>query len=441
MCKQTLFPKSDPKKGRKKKAQNNDGLHYSFNLTLLSISKNEHSRFIGMQTLQLRDDLSQVHQRIHKAKKMVVLTGAGISCNAGIPDFRSSNGLYNMAECNTNIKGKDLFDISLFNSEDTIRCFAKFMSALYSSALQAQPTRTHRFIQEQRNRGKLLRCYTQNIDGLEARVGLNMSYAHEGKATLLQKWKKLNVVQLHGDLNTLTCTSCLRVQDWETEHHKSLQNGELPECPKCIEQLNTRMLMGKRCTGNVGVLRPNIVLYGENHPQSEIITTGLNSDMKTRPDLLIIMGTSLKVHGVRTLVKSISKVVHSRGGIVVLVNKDPLAGWNGIIDYQIQSDCDQFVDDLQKHEKVQASLQTPPTTPKKKYRIQDVLNTPSPSPSPSRKRKKLGIFNDPKEYPTPEESPRKSPRCVKVIDFNINREIATPKEKISNSTQNSNFVE
>lgn len=380
------------------------------------------------RVLNLSDDLTSIHQKIKKSKKIIVLTGAGISCNAGIPDFRSSNGLYNMNPSSRPIKGKDLFDISLFNSHESISDFAVFMSKLYSETIRARPTKTHRFISDISKDNKLVRCYTQNIDGIEAKLGLKMDFEEHKEKTNLQTWKNLDVVQLHGDINTLACTACYKTTSWDDERYESLSSGELPDCSHCIAKRDERVELGKRVTGGLGRLRPNIVLYGENHPFSEVITTGLNSDLKTRPDLFIIMGTSLKVHGVKALVKSMAQAVHSKNGIVILVNKDLITGWNGLIDYQIQCDCDGFVHSYEAYKSSlsKKALQTPPTTPKKVCRIRDLLNTPSPQ-----KKRKLNIFQDSprKSYLTPEESPRKSPRVLKNLNFNLNETSKTPKKQ------------
>ncbi|CDR45722.1 CYFA0S19e02256g1_1 [Cyberlindnera fabianii] len=376
--------------------------------------------------------LTDIHEGIRRARKMAILTGAGISCNAGIPDFRSSNGLYNMTQqANTAAKGKELFDISAFSSEESVRNFALFMSNLFLHTKDARPTKTHRFIADKIASKKVLRCYTQNIDAIEAKCGLNMDFngpKTEKKLSTLQRWKSLDVVQLHGDLNSLKCTSCNKTTQWTRRIINEFQQGELPECPQCIDMCNRRVDAGKRSTGQVGLLRPSIVLYGENHPNSEMITQGLNSDLKSKPDFLLIMGTSLKVYGVKQMVKSISQAVHAKGGLVVLVNRDPIAGWTGIIDHQINMDCDEFITLYENYERtasvkksprkvsVQSMLGTPPSTPKK-CRIRDILNTPTPSPS---KKRRFDLYQDPvpvtpthkrvSGMPTPEESPVRSPR-------------------------------
>ncbi|AEY96755.1 FAEL229Wp [Eremothecium gossypii FDAG1] len=358
--------------------------------------------------------LSMINRQIGRSRKIMVLTGAGISCSAGIPDFRSSGGLYNMVKKQypeVQIRsGQEMFDISLFREEEKISVFATFMDSLHSSAIQAKPTRAHEFIAHLKNRGKLLRCYTQNIDGLEEHLGLEMSHSVDPGASFNTQWKNLDVVQLHGDLNSLSCTQCFEVFNWTRSWKRILKAGELPPCPRCCAFNQERENQGKRLRNSVGILRPNIVLYGENHPSCEFITQGLNMDIaKGKPDLLIIMGTSLKVDGVKKLVKSISRQVHERSGIVLLINSTTIGdcNWHGIIDYQILAECDAWVADLKKRlpdffmtqqqvDKLR-QLKREASELKKRQRKEQYLfppeerrnipNTPPSTPSPTKRRR------------------------------------------------------
>lgn len=111
----------------------------------------------------------------------------------------------------------------------------------------------------------------------------------------------------------------------------------------------------------IGTLRPAIVLYDEPHPLGDDIGTIQTMDIARKPDMLIIMGTSLKVHGLKKLVKDFAKVVHATGtgttpsgtpkvqkswqGKVVFVNKTPPGSeWSDIIDYHVAGETDAWVD-------------------------------------------------------------------------------------------------
>lgn len=108
----------------------------------------------------------------------------------------------------------------------------------------------------------------------------------------------------------------------------------------------------------VGTLRPAIVLYDEPHPLGDDIGAIQTADVSKKPDMLIIMGTSLKVHGLKKLVKDFAKTVHASGpspsstgkgkswaGKVVFVNRTPPgAEWTGIIDYHVAGETDVWVE-------------------------------------------------------------------------------------------------
>jgi NAD-dependent histone deacetylase SIR2 len=100
----------------------------------------------------------------------------------------------------------------------------------------------------------------------------------------------------------------------------------------------------------IGTLRPSIVLYDEPHPLGDDIGALQSYDLSRQPDLLLIMGTSLKVHGLKRLVKDFAKVVHAKkGGMVVFVNATPPSKeWEGVIDFHIQGETDRWVERVEE---------------------------------------------------------------------------------------------
>lgn len=161
------------------------------------------------------------------------------------------------------------------------------------------------------------------------------------------------VVQLHGDLEVLRCTQCAQLHNYDKERLETLLEGEAPECPECSRKADDRVAAGKRII-NVGSLRPNIVLYDEMHPQGDAIGRLTHYDVtRNAPDLLLIFGTSLKVIGLKRLVKVFAGKVKSRGGKVVYINATPAPDsvWGDIIDYHIEMDCDAWIKDLKLRRK------------------------------------------------------------------------------------------
>ncbi|KAF5095118.1 hypothetical protein D0Z00_003266 [Geotrichum galactomycetum] len=352
---------------------------------------------------ETKDDtlLQEIAFKLAKARKLIAVTGAGVSCNAGIPDFRSEDGLYNMVKKqypNVVVKGKDLFDAVLFSSPDTIQVFFTFMAHLRECILKARSTQTHKLLKLLKEKKKLLRCYTQNIDGLE-------TYENLCTGITPQNWKKLDVIQLHGDIHKLKCMHCSELFDWTEDSTQICKNGEAPECPACRIVQEDRMLRGRRNTG-VGRLKPNIVLYGEEHPDGDLIGRCTQADFKSKPDFLLIAGTSLKVIGIQKLVRQAAKSVKAKGGVVIFVNKTEVGtnSWKDVIDYHIEADCDEWVANLKTRIPdffaIQTSIKTfaLPASSKKKptaaQRSVPTLETPPATPVKTRKRPVAPVHDD-----------------------------------------------
>lgn len=158
------------------------------------------------------NNLEDVVGLIKNSKKIVVLTGAGISVSSGIPDFRSRDGIY----ARLSVDFPDLpdpqamFDINYFRKDQ--RPFFKFAKEIYPG--QFKPSISHKFIKLIESQGKLLRNYTQNIDTLEKSVNIE------------------RVITCHGSFSTASCTNCkYRVDGSVIKDDIFAQR--IPRCPKC----------------------------------------------------------------------------------------------------------------------------------------------------------------------------------------------------------------
>lgn len=144
---------------------------------------------------------------------------------------------------------------------------------------------------------------------LATRVPLN----HKGP------WPK--TIQLHGSLEKMHCTKCKEVKDLDP---RIFVGSGTPDCPSCTEVDRLRTgIAGKRSHG-IGRLRPRIVLYNEHNPDEDAIGQVSVSDIKSSPDAVIVVGTTLKIPGVRRMVKQLcSKARGKRNGLAVWINLDP----------------------------------------------------------------------------------------------------------------------
>lgn len=133
-----------------------------------------------------------------------------------------------------------MFDASLFRDATSTSVFYTFISKLKQSIDAASPTPTHCFIKTLDAKKKLLRSYTQNIDGLEAKAGLLGSSSQEAKSTgkgiFKLRTRDVRNVQLHGDIHRVRCMSCSAEYPCTATHLKMFNNGIPPDCPECLSR-------------------------------------------------------------------------------------------------------------------------------------------------------------------------------------------------------------
>ncbi|KAF9279694.1 NAD-dependent protein deacetylase sirtuin-2 [Linnemannia elongata] len=201
-----------------------------------------------------------------KAKKIIVMTGAGISTAAGIKDFRSpGTGLYDDLEKYNLPFPEAVFDLAFF--KESPLPFYQLAKHLYPG--QYRPTLTHYLLPLLAKKNILLRSYTQNIDSLERLAGLDEDL----------------LVEAHGSFATAKCIQCDMVTDsaWVKRH---IMAGEIPYCNRCS-----------------GLVKPSITFFGESLPRR--FSTQIEKDFQ-ECDLLIVLGTSLKVEPFNKLIAQVS---------------------------------------------------------------------------------------------------------------------------------------
>ncbi|KAF2670926.1 NAD-dependent histone deacetylase SIR2, partial [Microthyrium microscopicum] len=195
-----------------------------------------------------------------KAQRMVLMTGAGISTSAGIPDFRSpETGIYaNLARLNLPYP-EALFDISYFRTNP--EPFYALAHELYPG--RYEPTVTHNFIALLYEKGLLHMLYTQNIDCLEREAGVPDEV----------------IVEAHGSFKSQRCIEC-GVEFPEDIMRLAVEESEVPHCMECA-----------------GLIKPDITFFGEGLPERFFTHRRFISEA----DLCIVMGTSLSVAPFSTL--------------------------------------------------------------------------------------------------------------------------------------------
>ncbi|KAG8686122.1 hypothetical protein FRC11_009480 [Ceratobasidium sp. 423] len=255
-----------------------------------------------------------VTDKIITSRRIVIVTGAGISRAAGLRDFRSEDGLYRSQQLSGGPNPKDILHIDSLGSESGIRHLNSLLHTMWLSASTAMHTTAHTMIALLHRMGHVMRYFTQNIDGLDESLGLLPTEPHgaeDDQAVLMQ---------LHGSLRWLKCNKChwrepLTKKWWDKMRHSETHLA----CPACPQESRS----GRPIQG--GYVRTDILLYGEPHPYSDMVAAHFKYEALHQPDLLLIMGTSLDTGSSTSLlllVKDLSKSIRSHGGTVVYINKE-----------------------------------------------------------------------------------------------------------------------
>ncbi|KIX04635.1 uncharacterized protein Z518_05505 [Rhinocladiella mackenziei CBS 650.93] len=263
--------------------------------------------------------LDTLLKALRNRRKIVVIAGAGISVSAGIPDFRSSHGLFKSLRGEHKLKssGKMLFDASVYKDDLSTSSFHEMVRKLSKMAENAKPSAFHRFLARLSVEGRLLRLYTQNVDGLETSLP---PLATQVPLNHKAPWPQ--TIQLHGGLEKMMCQKCRHISDFQAHLFKG---PTPPLCPQCVAADTLRTAhAGKRSHG-VGRLRPRIVLYNEHNPDDEAIGAVTTADFRTRPDAVIVVGTSMKIPAVRRIAHEMCQIVRDRReGTTIWINRDPV---------------------------------------------------------------------------------------------------------------------
>ncbi|XP_039616524.1 NAD-dependent protein deacetylase sirtuin-2 [Polypterus senegalus] len=262
--------------------------------------KNFFSRTLGLGGESQQKSLEELslngvvkYIQSERCKNIICMVGAGISTSAGIPDFRSpGTGLYDNLQKYDLPYPEAIFDIGYFKEHP--EPFFALARELYPG--QFKPTICHYFIRLLKDKGLLKRCYTQNIDTLERVAGLSVE----------------DLIEAHGTFYTSHCVSTSCRQQYQLPWMKEkIFSEEIPKCEKCNS-----------------LVKPDIVFFGENLPAR--FFSSVQSDFPAC-DLLLIMGTSLKVQPFASL---ISKVPSSTPRLLINKEKagksDPLMSMLGL---------------------------------------------------------------------------------------------------------------
>ena len=221
--------------------------------------------------------LSAVRSWIEAARRLVVLTGAGISTESGIPDFRGPQGVWTR-----NPEAEKQSTIQHYVADPEVRRRA-WQSRLDSPAWGAQPNAGHRALVALERRGKLDTLITQNIDGLHQAAGSSPE----------------RVVEVHGTMREVVCLACGERAPMERALARVRAGEEDPPCRTCG-----------------GILKSATISFGQSLVAADIA----RAERAARQcDLLLAIGTKLSVWPVAGVVP----VAKDAGARVVILNAEP----------------------------------------------------------------------------------------------------------------------
>ncbi|MBI4192123.1 MAG: Sir2 family NAD-dependent protein deacetylase [Betaproteobacteria bacterium] len=221
--------------------------------------------------------IESVRAWVNAARRVVVLTGAGISTDSGIPDFRGPNGVWTR-----NPAAERLSDIRHYTADPEVRK-ASWRARIEHPAWSAAPNAGHHALVALERRGKLHALITQNIDGLHLRAG---NSPHR-------------VIEVHGNLHQAICLAC----GWKGPMQAVLNRVRLgdadPSCETCG-----------------GILKSDTISFGQALVPA-VIDRAMQSAQEA--DLLLAVGTSLKVFPVANAVTT----AQAAGARIVIMNAQP----------------------------------------------------------------------------------------------------------------------
>jgi len=227
--------------------------------------------------LMSREKIEELAELIKTSRDIVVFTGAGVSTESGVPDFRSPGGIWDRFDPN------EMTFQKFVSSEGSRRKYWDLFRTTYKEFQDIEPNQAHLAIAELENRGKLSAVVTQNVEELHQKAG----NSHD------------KVLELHGTMWKIRCLDCEADYPWE-EAYKLLVQGEIPNnCPQCG-----------------GLFKPATIAFGQQLPTRTLKEAQARS---CSCDLFISIGSSLVVYPAALM----PQMAKESGAALVIINREP----------------------------------------------------------------------------------------------------------------------
>jgi NAD-dependent SIR2 family protein deacetylase len=210
--------------------------------------------------------MHEIKQAIEEATNVVFFTGAGISTDSGIPDYRGAKGI------GQDIPFEEVLSLRSYKKDPVQFWNTAFNTMQWGDLAKKEPSSGHQWIQSLESETRKVTVLTQNIDGLHNKAG------------------STNIINLHGTIQEGLCVN-------GHFNYLDLSNSETPFCEQCQT-----------------IIKPNVILYGE-----EVRTFIRALDVVIKADVFIAMGSTLKVAPVNSLIENAKYIA---GAKVFIINNE-----------------------------------------------------------------------------------------------------------------------
>ncbi len=221
------------------------------------------------------DEAERLREMVDAAQRIVAFTGAGISTESGIPDFRSPGGIWT--------RYKPIYFDDFMASDEMRRESWNRKFATDETMLKAEPNAGHRALAKLVEQGRMSAIITQNVDGLHQRSGVPDS----------------KIIELHGNTTYATCLDCGHRHELGPIRRAFLEKGTLPICEKCE-----------------GIVKTATISFGQAMPEVPMLRA---QEEALACDLFIVLGSSLVVYPAA----GFPQLARRNGARFVIVNREP----------------------------------------------------------------------------------------------------------------------
>ncbi len=244
---------------------------------------------------------NEIIKLVKTSNRTVILTGAGISTESGLPDFRSNNGFWT--------KNQPIQFNEFLLSEEKQRLSWERNIELHSLLKNIKPNIGHVFVEKVTNMQKNNFLITQNIDGLHQKSGIPNN----------------KIIEIHGNATQAACLKCGEKQNIQNFHKAIHQNAPLPRCPSCN-----------------GIVKVATISFGQNMNEFDMTRA---TKMSSECDLMIVMGSSLSVMPAGQLP---NLAIQSKSKLIILnreaTNYDAMADF--VINDELKTICRKLLKEI-----------------------------------------------------------------------------------------------